>query len=65
MKLNSEKCILEVRRGWFLGYMLTELGIEANPQKVEVIQKMQLPRNMQEVQDLVGRVMTLFNETKR
>lgn len=33
MKLNSEKCMFGVNRGQFLGHMIIEHGIEANPKK--------------------------------
>ena len=31
MKLNPAKCAFGVKGGKFLGYMVTERGIEANP----------------------------------
>ena len=31
LKLNPKKCIFGVEAGKFLGYLLTERGIEANP----------------------------------
>ncbi|XP_073127517.1 uncharacterized protein [Henckelia pumila] len=37
VKLNPEKCVFGVRGGMFLGYMVTERGIEANPEKVQAI----------------------------
>lgn len=40
----------------FLGYVVTKRGIEANPEKVKVIQYMAPPKNLQDVQQLVGRV---------
>jgi len=33
LKLNLEKCVFGVEAGKFLGFMLTERGIEANPDK--------------------------------
>ncbi|RDX76950.1 Retrovirus-related Pol polyprotein from transposon 17.6, partial [Mucuna pruriens] len=33
LKLNPEKCSFRVRVGKFLEFMLTERGIEANPEK--------------------------------
>ncbi|KAL0448335.1 UNVERIFIED_CONTAM: Retrovirus-related Pol polyprotein from transposon gypsy [Sesamum latifolium] len=33
MKLNPTKCTFGVREGKFLGYMVSERGIEANPEK--------------------------------
>ncbi|KAL0383201.1 UNVERIFIED_CONTAM: hypothetical protein Scaly_0607400 [Sesamum calycinum] len=37
MKLNTTKCMFGVRGGKFLGYMISEKGIEANPEKIEAI----------------------------
>ncbi|XP_073119533.1 uncharacterized protein [Henckelia pumila] len=59
IKLNPEKCVFGVRGGKFLGYMVTERGIEANPEKVQAIQSMSHPRNLQEVQRLAGRIAAL------
>jgi len=33
LKLNPEKCVFGVEAGKFLGFLLTERGIEANPDK--------------------------------
>ncbi|KAL0344703.1 UNVERIFIED_CONTAM: hypothetical protein Sradi_4301600 [Sesamum radiatum] len=33
MKLNPSKCTFGVRGGKFLGYMVSERGVEANPEK--------------------------------
>jgi len=33
LRLNPEKCVFSVDRGKFLGFMLTQCGIEANPEK--------------------------------
>jgi len=33
LKLNPKKCVFGVEAGKFLGFMLTERGIEANPDK--------------------------------
>lgn len=37
IKLNPKKCAFGVRAGKFLGYMVTERGVEVNPKKVEAI----------------------------
>src|SRR4051812_38929922 len=37
MKLNSQKCVFGVRSGKFLGFMITNQGIEANPEKIQAI----------------------------
>ncbi|KAL0416819.1 UNVERIFIED_CONTAM: Retrovirus-related Pol polyprotein from transposon gypsy [Sesamum latifolium] len=54
MKLNPNKCTLGVRGGKFLGYMVSERGIEVNPEKIEAIKRLQSPRTLKEVQKLMG-----------
>ncbi|KAL0449357.1 UNVERIFIED_CONTAM: Retrovirus-related Pol polyprotein from transposon gypsy [Sesamum latifolium] len=54
MKLNPSKCTFGVKGGKFLGYMVSERGIEANPEKIEAIAKLQSPRTLKEVQQLTG-----------
>lgn len=34
LKLNRNKCTFSVKSGSFLGYLVTEWGIEANPEKI-------------------------------
>ena len=34
MKLNQSKCVFRVTAGKFLGFMVSERGIEVNPEKV-------------------------------
>jgi len=43
LKLNPEKCVFGVEVGKFLGFMLTERGIEANPDKCTTIIAMRSP----------------------
>jgi len=40
LRLNHEKCVFDVDRGKFLGFMLTQRGIEANPKKCTAIIEM-------------------------
>ena len=37
MKLNLEKCVFGVPRGMLLGFIVSERGIEANPEKIAAI----------------------------
>ncbi|KAL0301495.1 UNVERIFIED_CONTAM: hypothetical protein Sradi_6426300 [Sesamum radiatum] len=55
MKLNPTKCMLEVRGGRFLGYMVSERGIETNPKNIKVIMQLKSPRTRKDVQNLTGR----------
>jgi hypothetical protein len=40
VKLNPEKCVFGVPRGMLLGFIVSERGIEANPEKIVVITSM-------------------------
>ena len=59
MKLNHGKCVFGVASGKFLGFMVSQRGTEANPEKVQAIINMALPRIVKEVQKLTGRIATL------
>ena len=59
LKLNPEKCVFGVRRGKLLGCMVTERGIEANPEKIEAIRRMKPPTTRKGVQKLTGRLASL------
>ena len=49
MKLNPAKCIFGVASGKFLGFMVSQRGIEANPEKVQAIINMASPKTVKEV----------------
>ena len=53
-RLNPEKCIFGVEAGKFLGFLLTERGIEANPEKCVAIIAMRSSTSVKEVQQLIG-----------
>ena len=59
MKLNPEKCAFKVTAGKLLGFMVSQRGIEANPDKIWAIMEMAPPRNMKEVQSLNGKIAAL------
>jgi len=40
IKLNPEKCVFGVPRGMLLGFIVSQCGIEANPEKVSAITRM-------------------------
>ena len=40
IKLNPEKCVFRVPRGMLLGFIVSERGIEANPEKVSAVTNM-------------------------
>ena len=49
MKLNPNKCAFEVTAGKFLGFMVSQSGIEVNLDKIRTIIEMAPPRNVKEV----------------
>ena len=58
-KLNPEKYVFGVEAGKFLGFLLTERGIEANPEKCAAILAMRSLASVKEVQQLTGRMAAL------
>jgi len=59
LKLNLEKCDFGVKAKKFLGFLLTERGIETNSNKCATIINLRNPTNVKEVQCLTGRMPTL------
>ena len=59
MRLNPSKCAFGVSSGKFLGFMVSHRGIEVNLDKIQAILNMEPPRNIKEVQTLIGRVAAL------
>ena len=59
MKMNPSKCAFGVSLGKFLGFMVSQRGIEANPDKIQAVLNMEPPKNIKEVQSLIGRVAAL------
>ena len=61
LRLNVDKCAFEVGAGKFLGYLITNRGIEVNPDQIEAIKRLKPPRNSKEVQVLTG-MLTALNQ---
>jgi hypothetical protein len=59
LKLNSEKCVFEVKKGKFLGCLVSTKGIEANPNKIEAILRMEPPKSRKSAQRSTGRLASL------
>jgi hypothetical protein len=51
-KLNSEKYVFGVPYGKLLGFIVSHRGIEANPEKIEAIMRMEPSRSQKKVQRL-------------
>ena len=49
MKLNPEKCTFGVASGKFLGYLVSQRGVEANPDQISAILNMKSPTCVKEV----------------
>ena len=49
MKLNPAKCLFGVSLGKFLGFMISQRGIEVNPEKVRAILDMVSPKTIKEM----------------
>ena len=59
LRLNAEKCVFGVRAGKFLGYLITNRGIEINPDQIDVVRCLNPPSNPKEVQKLTGMLAAL------
>lgn len=59
MKLNPGKCAFGVLLGKFLDFMVSQRGVEANPDKIRAILEMTPLMIVKEVQSLNGRVVAL------
>ncbi|XP_052118932.1 protein IQ-DOMAIN 22-like [Arachis duranensis] len=59
MRLNPTKCTFAVEARKFLGFMLTQRGIEANPDKCKAILEMKSPTCLRKIQQLNGRLAAL------
>ncbi|KAL0427868.1 UNVERIFIED_CONTAM: Transposon Tf2-12 polyprotein [Sesamum latifolium] len=59
LKLNPAKYTFGMRGRKFLRYMISERGIEANPEKISAIMDMPPPHSIKDVQKLAGRLVAL------
>jgi hypothetical protein len=58
-KLNPDKCVLGVSAGKLLGFLVSQQGIEANPEKIKAIEAMRPPTRIKDVQKLMGSLAAL------
>jgi hypothetical protein len=54
VKLNPEKCVFRVTRGMLLGYIVSQWGIEPNPEKITTLDRMGPIRDLKGVQKVLG-----------
>ncbi|CAL8992394.1 unnamed protein product [Prunus brigantina] len=59
MHLNLTKCAFGISSGKFLGFMINQRGIEANPEKIKALLDMRVPTTQKDIQSLIGRVVAL------
>ena len=59
MKLNPLKYAFGVSAGWFLGFIMTQRGIEANPSQLKAILESPAPSSRKEVQRSTGQLAAL------
>ena len=65
MKLNPAKCTFGVPAGQLLGYLVSQRGIEANPEKISALEKMELPQCLKDVQKFTGCLASLSRFVSR
>ena len=53
IKLNPSKCTFGVPGGKLLGFLITEQGIDANPEKVGAILRMKCPVHVHDLRSLL------------
>ena len=49
MKLNPSKCVIRVSLGKIFGFMVSQQGIEVNPEKLQAILEMVPQKSIKEV----------------
>ena len=59
VKLNTAKCAFGVSVEKFLGFIVNNQGIEANPNKIKAVLDMLPPSNIKDIQRLTGRIAAL------
>ena len=59
MMLNPAKCVFGVPTGKLLGFLVSNRGIEANPEKIKAITSLAKPACINDVQHFVGRIAAL------
>nr|CAN71493.1 hypothetical protein VITISV_011662 [Vitis vinifera] len=59
MKLNPSKCAFGVSAGKFLGFMVSQRGIEVSPDQVKAVMETPPPRNKKKLQRLTGKFVAL------
>ena len=56
LKLNKSECVFGAKEILFLGHIVSQYGIKADPAKISAISDMPLPQNKKELQIFLGMV---------
>jgi hypothetical protein len=57
--LNPNKCVFRVSAEKLLGFLVSHWGIEANPEKIKVVELMRPPAHIKDVQKPMGCLVVL------
>ena len=55
LRLNMKKCIFGVTSTKLLGLIVSERGIEVDPNNIKVIQEMPMPKKEKDVRGFIGK----------
>ena len=56
LRLNPKKCTFGVMSGKLLGFIVSQRGIEVDPDKIKAISEMKKPRTEKEILGFLGRI---------
>ncbi|XP_077242451.1 uncharacterized protein LOC143882962 [Tasmannia lanceolata] len=59
LRLNPNKCVFGVTSGKLLGFLVSQRGIEVDPQKIKAIQEMTPPKTEKQIRGFLGKVQYL------
>ncbi|XP_077217903.1 uncharacterized protein LOC143852407 [Tasmannia lanceolata] len=59
LRLNPNKCVFGVTSGKLLGFLVSQRGIEVDPQKIKAIQEMAPPKTEKQIRGFLGNVQYL------
>lgn len=54
LKIQMDKCNFLKKETEFLGHILTDKGMKPNPDKIKIIQKLELPRTERQIKSFLG-----------
>ena len=56
LRLNPKKCVFRVTSGKILGYIVSQNGIEVDPDKAKAIREMPVPKIEKEIRGFLGKL---------